>query len=93
MLRPEYAHAFTGCWYSTSSTGGSTAFAELLLTAFGTIRLQEKAEEQWLLPALCADKVRWDPELAFDPAEFETCGHEPPGNSADWLAFEAMKRS
>jgi hypothetical protein len=49
--------------------GGSTAFAKLLLTAPGTIRLHENAEGHWLLPTLCADKLRWDPELAFDPAE------------------------
>jgi hypothetical protein len=49
--------------------GGSTAFAELLLTARGTIRLHQSAEGQWLLPVLCADKLRWDPELAFDPME------------------------
>jgi hypothetical protein len=49
--------------------GGSTAFAELLLTAPGTIRLHPTVEGQWLLPALCADKLRWDPGHAFDPIE------------------------
>jgi hypothetical protein len=46
--------------------GGSTALAKLLLTADGTAALTSNAEGQWLVPAMCEPRARWDPEKAID---------------------------
>lgn len=49
--------------------GGSTAVAKLLLTAAGTVALNEHAEGQWLVPEMCQPRVRWAPESALDFAD------------------------
>lgn len=46
--------------------GGSTALAKLLLTAEGTIALNDRAEGQWLVPEMSAPRVRWDGTAALD---------------------------
>lgn len=45
----------------TFPNGGSTALAKLLLTAVGTVALTPRAEGQWLIPAMSAPRLRWDP--------------------------------
>jgi hypothetical protein len=46
--------------------GGSTALAETLLSAEGTLALHPRAEGQWLSPAMSAPGVRWNPNAAVD---------------------------
>ena len=46
---------------ATPAYSGSTALAEILITATGTTFLHTKAEGQWLVPGLC-DKDRWNPD-------------------------------
>jgi hypothetical protein len=52
--------------------GGSTALAQMLLTAVGTVALNPRAEGQWLVPAMSAPRVRWDPESSLDYADIRT---------------------
>jgi hypothetical protein len=49
--------------------GGSTALAKLLLSAEGTIALNPRVEERWLMPAMCAEGARWDPDTKLDYRE------------------------
>ncbi len=56
----------------TMPNGGSTAVARMLLTAPGTIALQDKAEGQWLVPEMSAPGVRWDPSSAMDYGEIRS---------------------
>ena len=46
--------------------GGSTALAQVLLTAKATAALSPRAEGQWLIPEMCAQKRRWDPAHFLD---------------------------
>jgi hypothetical protein len=46
--------------------GGSTAIAKLLLTAEGTMALNEQIEGQWLVPAMSQPRIRWNPESTLD---------------------------
>jgi glycosyltransferase involved in cell wall biosynthesis len=48
--------------------GGSTALAKILATAKGTVLLQERAEGQWLVPAMSAPRLRWAPNTPLDYA-------------------------
>ena len=49
--------------------GGSTALANVLLSAKGTLALYGRAEGQWLSPAMSAPRARWDPDAVIDYAE------------------------
>lgn len=56
----------------TPPYSGSTAVAMLVLTAENAVKLQKRAEGQWLVPHL-SDESRWDPEKVVDfPAVRET---------------------
>lgn len=56
----------------TFPNGGSTAIANLLLTAAGTIALNPRVEGQWLVPAMSAPHSRWDPLSILDYDDIRT---------------------
>jgi hypothetical protein len=46
---------------ATLPNSGSTAFAKLLDSSPSVTLVTDRGEGQWLLPDLCADRLRWDP--------------------------------
>lgn len=67
--------------------GGSTAIAKLLTTAEGTVALHPQAEGQWLVPAMSAPHVRWDPNADLDYADIRTRWIE--GVWRNWAGVDA----
>ena len=59
---PKTSWIFVLCF----PNGGSTAFAQMLLTAKSAVSLTARAEGQWLIPDMCAAKSRWDPSHPLD---------------------------
>lgn len=51
---------------ATLPNSGSTAFAKMVSSSPVSVSLNDRAEGQWLLPGLCEDGKRWDPDLPVD---------------------------
>ena len=63
-----YDPAMRWLFIATLPSGGSTALAQLLLTAPKTVSAAHRAEAQWLVPSMCAPENRWNSEAAIDLA-------------------------
>ena len=59
---PTVSWVFVLCF----PNGGSTAFAQMLLTGQAIVSLTPRAEGQWLVSEMCAAKSRWDRSHQLD---------------------------